>query len=497
MKSIFSRCLFGQSLLSAGVGAAALTTLLVTAVGCNSTPTETGSDGGVQDQGGNNGDLPGSVGGFALTELIPSSGPAAGGNTVTIVGTGFTTGTTVTFGTTPATSVQVLSSIQLTAVAPASPGINGPVSITLKNPDGTTIARGDLYSYYRIKVAFQPFITAPVGTNPVALVTADINSDGFPDLITANQKSNNVTVLTNNQAWNNNVAYPTATGPTALVAADFNFNGRPDVAVACSNATTDDVSVLIDNGGIGFMAPVNFAVAANLVGIDARDLNGDGKIDFVAASRSTGQAYVRLNNSLAMTPDFTAGSTLTLGSQPSGILLSDLDGDGKDDIIATSYGDASVSTFLGLGNATFGAAKVTPTSTQPIALAVGDVNKDGKADVLTTSFNTKQVSVLLSKGDGTFPTLRNLQVGNKPMSIAITDMDGDGNRDIVLVNSGDDTVSVLLGKADGTFDPVQSFTVGSQPVAVIVVDLNKDGKPDIATANFNSNDVTIMLNQIQ
>jgi hypothetical protein len=52
--------------------------------------------------------------------VSPSSGPTAGGTTVTITGTGFTvTGTTVLFGAVDATSFIVDSPTQITAVSPA------------------------------------------------------------------------------------------------------------------------------------------------------------------------------------------------------------------------------------------------------------------------------------------------------------------------------------------------------------------------------------------
>lgn len=54
-----------------------------------------------------------------ISTVSPATGPAAGGTTVTITGTLFTTGTTVTFGGTAGTSVSVKSDKKLTVVTPA------------------------------------------------------------------------------------------------------------------------------------------------------------------------------------------------------------------------------------------------------------------------------------------------------------------------------------------------------------------------------------------
>jgi hypothetical protein len=76
-------------------------------------------------------------GGVQVTQVSPAIGPLTGTNTVTIQGQGFTTGSTVTFGTTAATSVTFVSVTTLTAVAPAHGG--GPVNVTVANANGTAI----------------------------------------------------------------------------------------------------------------------------------------------------------------------------------------------------------------------------------------------------------------------------------------------------------------------------------------------------------------------
>ncbi|MET8616075.1 MULTISPECIES: IPT/TIG domain-containing protein [Streptomyces] len=75
--------------------------------------------------------------GPVLTSVVPSTGPAAGNNTVTLNGSGFAGITAVLFGTTPALTYTVNSTTKITAVAP--PG-TGSVAVTVKNPGGTSNA---------------------------------------------------------------------------------------------------------------------------------------------------------------------------------------------------------------------------------------------------------------------------------------------------------------------------------------------------------------------
>ncbi len=71
------------------------------------------------------------VGQPTVTSVSPNNGPAAGGTGVTITGTNFASGATVTFGSTAATNVVVVNSTTITATTPA--GSIGAVTVTVTN----------------------------------------------------------------------------------------------------------------------------------------------------------------------------------------------------------------------------------------------------------------------------------------------------------------------------------------------------------------------------
>ncbi len=81
-----------------------------------------------------------------VTSLAPSSGPTAGGTSVTITGTNFTGATAVSFGGTAATGCTVDSATQITATAPA--GSAGTVDVTVTTAGGTSaISASDQFTY--------------------------------------------------------------------------------------------------------------------------------------------------------------------------------------------------------------------------------------------------------------------------------------------------------------------------------------------------------------
>ncbi|MFJ9915100.1 IPT/TIG domain-containing protein [Actinacidiphila glaucinigra] len=77
-----------------------------------------------------------------LVSLSPTQGPASGGTTVVLTGSGFGGASDVRFGSTAATSFTVNSATQITAVAPAG---SGAVAVTVTTPGGTT---GPVYFFY-------------------------------------------------------------------------------------------------------------------------------------------------------------------------------------------------------------------------------------------------------------------------------------------------------------------------------------------------------------
>jgi hypothetical protein len=113
-------------------------------------------------------------------------GSVTGGTTVTVKGTGFTSGATVQFGSTPATSVTVLSSTSLKVVTP--PGSPGVVDVTVTASDGTSpVVNGDRFTYIALPTVtgVSPAAGLATGGNTVTITgTGFQNIFGFPGVTT-------------------------------------------------------------------------------------------------------------------------------------------------------------------------------------------------------------------------------------------------------------------------------------------------------------------------
>jgi len=97
-----------------------------------------------------------------VSSISPTSGPAKGGTKVTITGTSFISGSTVNFGSNPATGVKVNSSTSITATSPAG---SGAVDVTVTTKYGTSaLSSKDKFSYITIAVYSDNKYSVPWGT---------------------------------------------------------------------------------------------------------------------------------------------------------------------------------------------------------------------------------------------------------------------------------------------------------------------------------------------
>ena len=185
--------------------------------------------------------------------------------------------------------------------------------------------------------------TYPAGAVPSRLIVADFNGDHIPDLATVNSSSNNVSILLNNGDGTFRAPLQFATGPApiGLAAVDFNKDGKMDLVVVNSGAdAAHSVSILIGNGDGTFKTHQDIPGAPNANSITVGDFNHDGNPDIATSSNSPVNAvYVSLGNGTGgvLAQKVTSG----FGQKPqpgekqylvTKIAWADFNRDGKDDL---------------------------------------------------------------------------------------------------------------------------------------------------------------------
>jgi hypothetical protein len=183
-----------------------------------------------------------------------------------------------------------------------------------------------------------------VGKEPSSIVLGDFNGDGNQDFAVTNFTDNTLSLFLGNgdgtfkQATGSPFALPaTATGPIAMTSADFNSDGNLDLAIV--NRTTNNVVVLLGNGNATFSLANGspFAVGNMPVAIATGDLNSDSHPDLVVVNQSDNTISVLLGNGDGTFVAAT-NSPLATGQGPTAVTVTDFNGDGIPDIAVTDPG---------------------------------------------------------------------------------------------------------------------------------------------------------------
>ena len=327
------------------------------------------------------------------------------------------------------------------------------------------------------------------GTGPISIALADMNADGFADMVTA-LASGSVSVNAGNGSGGFGSATTVAvgSGPYQATVADLNGDGRLDIVVP--NQTGNSLSLLFGNGPGGFAPAVEYGLGSvNAYDLKIADMTRDGNRDVVCANFwSSSMSLLRGDGhgELASQIDNLTGTT------PQRVAIGDLNVDGNLDAVIINDPDATLSVLLGNGGGVFTKTNITLPK-RAFALDVGDVNHDGKLDIVTANGGANSVSTLLGNGLGGFGGPIESAAGSFVNDVAIADMDHTLWTDVVVVN-GLGLVSIVHGAGGGGFNSITSFPCGSSPNWVSIADLNGDGYADVAVNNYGATSASVLMN---
>lgn len=349
-----------------------------------------------------------------------------------------------------------------------------------------------------------------------AVLVADLNKDGYQDLVAMNYNESYPWVALGNNddtVRSTPISAFNLGGGRQMAVADFNGDGYPDVAYSYAynpaTATYENfvVSLGSSHGALGAPTYVSLNTCTSnlLTTVSAGDANVDGKQDILAtftwatfAGCQTGTvAYFKGLG----TGKFNAPSFISIGSaaQANQAYLVDVNGDGKLDIV-TSNADGSISVMTGKGNGTFNTAVVNnglvALSPYSHALVFGDFNGDGKMDIaaVTSGGQDLNVRVLPGNGNGTFGAPVASAMSINGIALTAGDFNGDGKLDLVVADNYNSTLcnggglyasayQFMAGNGNGSFSFQGTGCTSAEYVRNLVsADFNGDGKRDVAAA---------------
>jgi hypothetical protein len=329
------------------------------------------------------------------------------------------------------------------------------------------------------------------GLAPVSIAVADVNNDGKPDLMAADDIGNTISVLTNNGSGIFTLASSPGVGltPISVSAGDLNGDGRIDLASA--NFGTNTLSLLTNNGTGGFVLASSLVVDGEPTSVAIMDLNGDGKKDLVCTGFTNSRLSVLTNSGGG---NFVLASFPPVGEGPSWVTVADVNGDNKPDLITANNSTNTLSILTNRGGGNFTLSSTPVVGSQPYSVTAADINGDGKLDLISADTADNTLTVLTNDGSGGFVFALTLPVGVSPYSVTAADLNLDGKMDLICGSIFPSKLTVLINNGGNSFTVLPTSPVGEQPYSVTAADLNADGKPDIITANGGDNNLSILLN---
>lgn len=298
---------------------------------------------------------------------------------------------------------------------------------------------------------------------------ADATRDGIPDALVGSPNSLLVAQGTGDGTFQSENEYPVGAEPTGIFDADLNGDGWTDLLTTNYGSEQGvSLSILIA-GEEGGYDRSDYAFEGVALDIAIGDIDSDTILDLVANMPSP-DGGPKTSRILLGSGDgtFTAVGDLLLeyNAPPK---LRDFDGDGILDLVATSSRDALF--VLGRGDGTFepGVSFLFPNLE-----ALEDLNEDGVLDAISIFVDEYDapawLAVALGKGDGTFGSERlEVPYHDYPLTVIARDFDTDGHVDLAVDNL------ILRGKGDG------SFSCGEYRFLKdgLLADLNNDGLDDV------------------
>ncbi|MBI2143987.1 hypothetical protein HYU17_02445 [Candidatus Woesearchaeota archaeon] len=350
--------------------------------------------------------------------------------------------------------------------------------ITLFGADGISELHNAQFDYYNTTHGFAnstslqiPEIFASYQTGDEGDRLADVNNDGFTDIIKSNQATGEKTVWINNKTsgWNNESSkwnFPlfivdTERDDNGIRLADLNMDGLVDIIQSINDGGSTIKSAYLNNGtgwvsASAWNSPLIFITGgagagnANDEGVRFAELNGDGLIDMIQSKKldanpPTKNVYLNNGSGWNKTGNWEPPAVfINLSYRDGGLRVLDLNADGLDDLMEAhnTSGTVTLNAWLNTGTGWTDASSIwkppivfTNAQIPDTGVRFADANGDGLQDMWQDSAINK--TIWLNTGNGwlespAWESPEQFIYNGKNIGRRLADANGDGLADILV-----------------------------------------------------------------
>ncbi len=314
------------------------------------------------------------------------------------------------------------------------------------------------------------------GCRPLEVITADLNGDAVPDLVSMGGTSRVVTVMFGNPdlAYWGFPALALPGRPGGLSLGVFDGDGRNDAVVMSADRGTLGFFRGRSDGGLVVEPQVQdlFLLPGPLTAIAADGAPGP---ELAVHDRYAGQ--LRL---LAYGPQgFAVTASTPLASAVRTLAAADMDDDGRQDLVVLAGTAPEVTVLYGAGDGSFPASTSFGFESLVADLVAVDLDGDRQLDLVGVDA-VNRVWVARNTGARGFVVDSWINAGTGSRTLAVGDLDGDLDGDIVVAGLADETLTFLENTGTGRLERrVGSLALAGRPEGALVEDVDQDGRQDV------------------
>ena len=243
---------------------------------------------------------------------------------------------------------------------------------------------------------------------------------------------------------------------------DLDLDGKPEIIISSESGNIVDVFKNISaSGNVSFdTSPIQIVATGVTIssGLDVKDLNNDGLPEIALVNDKNSNIYIINNHSEPGTLNFGETLQISVSGDFQNLKIGDINRDGFNDIVVTDRINSRISILKNQtssigGSIVLSSVKtITDNISQPWGLDLGDLDGDGTLDVAVSSTSTSGSNIQLLLCDDpanfTFFGIHTLSTTSNSRNIKIGDLNGDGKPDIALTHkiSGIGDLSVFINR---------------------------------------------------